>query len=56
MTPADKDHPAGFPRAGILADDLESTVMALQKEGLKVQRRALEKGDRRLEVMRIADS
>jgi catechol 2,3-dioxygenase-like lactoylglutathione lyase family enzyme len=34
MTPADKDHPAGFPHAGILADDLESTVMALQKEGL----------------------
>jgi hypothetical protein len=37
MTPADKDHPAGFSHAGILADDLESTVMTLQKEGLKVE-------------------
>ncbi len=37
MTPADKDHPAGFSHAGILADDLESTVTALQREGLKVE-------------------
>jgi catechol 2,3-dioxygenase-like lactoylglutathione lyase family enzyme len=37
MTPADKDHPAGFSHAGLLADDLESTVTALQKEGLKVE-------------------
>jgi len=29
MTPADKDHPVGFSHAGILADDLESTVTAL---------------------------
>jgi catechol 2,3-dioxygenase-like lactoylglutathione lyase family enzyme len=37
MTPADKDHPAGFSHAGILADDVESTVAALQKKGLKVE-------------------
>jgi len=37
MTPADKDHPAGFSHAGILADDLESTVSALQKKGLKAE-------------------
>jgi catechol 2,3-dioxygenase-like lactoylglutathione lyase family enzyme len=37
MTPADKDHSAGFSHAGILADDLESTVAALQKKGLKVE-------------------
>ncbi len=35
MTPADKDHPAGFSHAGILSDDVESTVAALQKKGLK---------------------
>lgn len=37
MTPADKDHPAGFSHAGILSEDLESTVSALQKKGLKVE-------------------
>lgn len=37
MTPADKNHPAGFSHAGILADDIESTVAALQKKGLKVE-------------------
>jgi catechol 2,3-dioxygenase-like lactoylglutathione lyase family enzyme len=37
MTPADKDHPAGFSHAGILADDIESTVASLQKKGLKVE-------------------
>jgi len=37
MTAADKDHPAGFSHAGILADDLESTVAALRKKGLKVE-------------------
>ena len=37
MTPADKDHPAGFSHAGILTDDLESTVAGLQKKGLKVE-------------------
>jgi glyoxylase I family protein len=36
MTPADKDHAPGFSHAGILSDDLESTVAALQKKGLKV--------------------
>src|SRR5260370_39427981 len=35
MTPADKDHAPGFSHAGILADDVESTVAALQKKGLK---------------------
>src|SRR6266849_4190494 len=35
MTPADKDHAPGFSHAGILTDDLESTVAALQKKGLK---------------------
>jgi catechol 2,3-dioxygenase-like lactoylglutathione lyase family enzyme len=37
MTPADKDHAAGFSHAGILADDIESTVASLQKKGLKVE-------------------
>jgi glyoxylase I family protein len=37
MTPADKDHAPGFSHAGILTDDLESTVAALQKKGLKVE-------------------
>jgi glyoxylase I family protein len=37
MTPADKVHPAGFSHAGILTDDLESTVAALQKKGLKAE-------------------
>jgi catechol 2,3-dioxygenase-like lactoylglutathione lyase family enzyme len=37
MTPADKDHPAGFSHAGILADNIESTVASLQKKGLKVE-------------------
>jgi len=37
MTPADKDHAPGFSHAGILSDDLESTVAALQKKGLKVE-------------------
>jgi catechol 2,3-dioxygenase-like lactoylglutathione lyase family enzyme len=37
MTPADKDHPAGFSHAGILADDLEGTVAALRNKGLKVE-------------------
>jgi catechol 2,3-dioxygenase-like lactoylglutathione lyase family enzyme len=37
MTPADKDHAAGFSHAGILADDLESLVTGLQKKGLKVE-------------------
>ncbi len=37
MTPADKDHAPGFSHAGILADDVESTVSALQKKGLKVE-------------------
>ena len=37
MTPADKDHSPGFSHAGILTDDLESTVAALQKKGLKVE-------------------
>jgi catechol 2,3-dioxygenase-like lactoylglutathione lyase family enzyme len=37
MTPADKDHAPGFSHAGILIDDLESTVAALQKKGLKVE-------------------
>jgi len=37
MTPADKDHPAGFSHAGILADDVKSTVAALQEKGLKVE-------------------
>jgi catechol 2,3-dioxygenase-like lactoylglutathione lyase family enzyme len=37
MTPADKDHAPGFSHAGILSDDLESTVTALQKKGLKVE-------------------
>jgi len=37
MTPADKDHPAGFSHAGILGDDIESTVASLQKKGLKVE-------------------
>jgi catechol 2,3-dioxygenase-like lactoylglutathione lyase family enzyme len=37
MTPADKDHPAGFSHAGILSDDVESTVAFLQKKGLKVE-------------------
>jgi catechol 2,3-dioxygenase-like lactoylglutathione lyase family enzyme len=37
MTPADKDHPAGFSHAGILSDDVKSTVAELQKKGLKVE-------------------
>jgi len=37
MTPADKDHAPGFSHAGILSDDVESTVAALQKKGLKVE-------------------
>ncbi|SRR6266700_4819702 len=37
MTPADKTHPAGFSHAGILADDLETTVSALQKKGIKAE-------------------
>jgi catechol 2,3-dioxygenase-like lactoylglutathione lyase family enzyme len=37
MTPSDKDHAPGFSHAGILTDDLESTVAALQKKGLKVE-------------------
>ena len=37
MTPADKDHAPGFSHVGILTDDLESTVAALQKKGLKVE-------------------
>src|SRR6202049_5018369 len=37
MTPADKDHPAGFSHAGILADDVKLTVAALQEKGLKVE-------------------
>jgi len=37
MTPADKDHAPGFSHAGILTDDLESTVAALQKKGLKAE-------------------
>ena len=37
MTPADKDHAPGFSHAGILTDDLQSTVAALQKKGLKVE-------------------
>jgi hypothetical protein len=37
ITLADKDHPVGFSHAGILVDDLESTVTALQKEGLKME-------------------
>jgi catechol 2,3-dioxygenase-like lactoylglutathione lyase family enzyme len=37
MTPADKDHPAGFSHGGILTDDLQATVSALQKKGLKVE-------------------
>jgi catechol 2,3-dioxygenase-like lactoylglutathione lyase family enzyme len=37
MTPAGKDHPAGFSHAGILADDLEGAVSALRGKGLKVE-------------------
>jgi len=37
MTPADKDHPAGFSHAGILSTDVKSTVASLQKKGLKVE-------------------
>ena len=37
MTPATADHPPGFSHAGILADDVESTVSSLQKKGLKVE-------------------
>jgi catechol 2,3-dioxygenase-like lactoylglutathione lyase family enzyme len=37
MTPADKDHPVGFSHAGILADDLDSTVTGLQKDGQRVE-------------------
>ena len=37
MTPADKDHPAGFSHAGILSDDVKWTVADLQKKGLKAE-------------------
>ena len=37
MTPADKDHPAGFSHGGILSGDVKATVSALQKKGLKVE-------------------
>jgi catechol 2,3-dioxygenase-like lactoylglutathione lyase family enzyme len=37
MTPADKDHAPGFSHAGIVSEDLESTVAGLQKKGLKVE-------------------
>jgi len=37
MTPADKDHPAGFSHAGILSEDVKLTVAALKEKGLKVE-------------------
>ncbi|MGA7792707.1 MAG: VOC family protein [Candidatus Acidiferrales bacterium] len=37
MTPADKDHPAGFSHAGILSEDVKSTVAALKEKGVKVE-------------------
>jgi catechol 2,3-dioxygenase-like lactoylglutathione lyase family enzyme len=37
MTPADKDHPAGFSHAGMLSGNVKSTVASLQKKGLKVE-------------------
>jgi catechol 2,3-dioxygenase-like lactoylglutathione lyase family enzyme len=37
MTPADKDHPPGFSHAGILSENVESTVAALGRKGLKVE-------------------
>lgn len=37
MTPADKDHPAGFGHAGILSDDVKATVSALQSKGQKAE-------------------
>ena len=37
MTPATADHPAGFSHAGIWADDVNATVTALQKQGVKVE-------------------
>lgn len=37
MTPADKDHPAGFSHGGLLSDDVAATVSALKKKGLTVE-------------------
>jgi hypothetical protein len=37
LTPADATHPAGFSHAGIMADDVNSTVASLKQNGVKVE-------------------
>jgi catechol 2,3-dioxygenase-like lactoylglutathione lyase family enzyme len=37
LTPADKDHPAGFSHGGILSNDVAATVSDLRKKGLTVE-------------------
>jgi len=37
MTPADKDHPAGFSHGGLLSGDVAATVADLRKKGLTVE-------------------
>lgn len=37
LTAADAEHPAGFSHAGILSDDVQSTVASLKENGVKVE-------------------
>ena len=37
MTPSDADHAPGFSHAGLWADDLESTVASIRKQGVKIE-------------------